>query len=48
MNSQIIIDPILETNGIRTTWKQVGIIREQHWFSIFAHNTKIIYIDQKE
>ena len=44
----IIIDPILETNDIRTTWKQVGVTSEQHRFSIFAHNTQIIYIDQKE
>ena len=47
-DSQVIIDPILETNGIRTTWKQVGIISGQHRFSIFVHDTKIIYIDQNE
>ena len=42
------MDPILETTGIRATWKQVGTISKQHWFSTFAHNTKIVYIDKKE
>ena len=47
-NSQIIIDPILDTNDIRTALKQVGVISKQRWFSTFAHNIKIIYLDKKK
>ena len=32
--SQLIDDPIPETNGSSTIWKQIGVISKQHWFSI--------------
>ena len=47
-NSLITIDPILDTNDIRTALKQVGVISKQRWFSTFAHNIKIIYLDKKK
>ena len=46
--SQIMIDPIPDTSGIKTTRKQVGAVSKRHWYVIFADGAKVIDVNQKK
>ena len=45
-NNKVMIDPILDTRGIKTTRKQVGVVSK--WYGIYADSTKVIDVNQKK